>query len=279
MSNLVISKKKFFIAIGVLFVLSVIILFAGISVSENPKFCNTCHIMKPYYKAWKDSAHKNVHCLDCHYEPNWRSHLKGKINGLVQVIDYVTGRYSERAVAKIGDASCLRDGCHTKEKIINTKIMFKDKVSFNHATHWRDFDEMGKGVHLRCTTCHSWLTYDKHISVDENTCFICHFKNVPVEKITEQCQSCHTEVERIAGHKEYLAEGMHCAECHATIKTTNAPVLQQMCYFCHADSEKIHKADEANKVKNREFLHQRHITQNNADCINCHELIKHGKEN
>lgn len=265
--------KRIILILFALIVLFIAVSIAAVVYTERPEFCNSCHEMKPYYRGWKESVHNNVNCLECHYEPNFKSHLKGKIDGLVQVIDHITGRYSERMFAKINDASCLRSGCHTKEKIIDTKIMFKDKVRFQHATHWRDFDELGKGVHLRCATCHMWLTYDKHVSVDEDTCLICHFKNVPVEQISKQCLNCHTEVENTADHKEYAQAGTACTECHTTIKTSNAPVLKQMCYFCHADPEKL------DKIKDRELLHKRHITQNNADCINCHEMIKHGKEN
>lgn len=274
-----VNKKRLLIAIGVLFVLFVVFLFTSVAITERPEFCLTCHNMRPYYKAWRESAHKDVNCLNCHYESDLKSHIRGKIDGLIQVFDQITGRYSEKMVAKINDTSCLRSGCHVKEKLKDKKIMFKGKVEFRHATHWRDFDELGKGVHLRCTTCHMWLTFDKHIAVDENTCLICHFKNVPVEKITEQCLACHTEVEHEGEHKDYIEQGLHCNECHTTIKTTNAPVFKQMCYFCHADPEKIDRVkNDAEKAKNRELLHTHHITQNNADCMNCHELIEHGKE-
>lgn len=266
-------KRKKIILILVILVILFILGFAGLVVyTERPEFCPSCHIMKPYYDAWKESPHKHVNCLECHYQPNWSSHFKGKIDGLVQIIDYITGRYSERMVAKIKDTSCLREGCHTKQKIIDTKIMFKDKVRFRHQTHWKDFDELGKEVYLRCTTCHMWLTYDKHISVDQDTCFICHFKNVSVDEISKQCTSCHTETAKIPEHSEYAAQGMKCNECHTTIKTTNAPVIKQMCYFCHADKNKLDKAGD------RELMHTRHIPQNNAKCINCHQMIKHGKD-
>ncbi|MDO8663113.1 MAG: NapC/NirT family cytochrome c [Candidatus Omnitrophota bacterium] len=267
------KKKKVMISLGVFLFLLIAGMIAASIYTEQPEFCNSCHLMKPYYKAWKESPHKMVKCLDCHYEPNLKSHLWGKINGLAQVMDYTLGRYSEKPVARIPDTSCLRSGCHRKEKIINTKIMFKGKVKFQHATHWRDFDELGKGVHLRCATCHKWLTYDKHLAVDENTCLICHFKNVSVEQISKQCSTCHTEIKDRADHKEFLQDGTaSCADCHTTIKTTNAPVLKQMCYFCHADKEKL------DKIKDRELLHRRHITEKKAECINCHELIQHGKE-
>ncbi len=266
------KKKKIIITLGVVILLFIFLSVAAVIYTGRTEFCNSCHLMKPYYKAWKESPHKMVHCLDCHYEPNWRSHFIGKINGLAQVLDYVLGRYSEKPVAMVQDSSCLRSGCHTKEKIKNTKIMFKGKVKFEHATHWKDFDEMGQGVHLRCATCHRWLTYDKHLAVDENACLICHFKNVSVEQIYTQCLSCHTEIKNKAEHNEFLQDGASCTDCHTTIKTTNAPILKQMCYFCHADKDKLDKA------KDRELLHKRHITQNKANCTDCHELIQHGKE-
>ena len=150
--------------------------------------------------------------------------------------------------------------------------MFKDKVEFRHKTHWREHPELGENIHLRCATCHMWLTFDKHISVDENTCLICHFKSVPVDEITSQCVKCHTEISATETHKEYLADGMVCFDCHENIKTTDAPVLRQMCYFCHADQEKL------DKINDRELLHRKHIPENKADCISCHELIEHGKE-
>jgi nitrate/TMAO reductase-like tetraheme cytochrome c subunit len=267
-----IKRKKKVIYIIALLVVLFLAFLGSVVYTERPEFCKTCHLMKPYYKAWKESAHRDVHCLDCHYEPNWKSHLKGKINGLVQVIDYVTGRYSEKPMAKISDASCLRQGCHDKEKLKVKKIMFKNKVEFRHSTHWREFADLGESVQLRCATCHMWLTFDKHIAVDENTCLICHFKNVPVKQLTTQCLTCHTDLKKDSEHQQYMQEGLVCTECHTTIKTTDAPVLKQMCYFCHADKEKIEK------VKDRELLHKRHISKNKADCINCHELIKHGKE-
>ncbi len=264
--------KKLFIAIGVLFVIFIVVSAALIHFTEKPEFCNTCHLMKPYHKAWTESAHKDVSCLKCHIEPGLKSHIKGKIDGLMQVLEYASGRYSEKPVATVRDISCLQEGCHEKESLRNKKIMFKDKVEFHHKTHWQEHPELGKNISLRCATCHMWLTFDKHVAVDENTCFICHFKTVPVEMITEQCTKCHTGISETETHREYMAEGMHCADCHDTIKTTDAPVLKQMCYFCHADQDKL------NKIDDRELLHQKHIPDNNADCISCHELIAHGKE-
>jgi len=265
-------KEIIIIGFIIIFVFSVIFLVGSIVYTERPEFCKSCHLMVPYYDAWKNSPHKDVNCLECHYEPNLKAHFKGKIDGLVQMIDYITGRYSEKPVANISDNACLKSGCHDLAELKKKKIMFKDKVKFSHQTHFVDHDELAPGVQLKCTSCHTWKTYDQHMAVDENNCLICHFKSVPVSKITSQCLSCHTEVRQTEGHKEYMQNGVHCADCHTNIKTTDAPVLKQMCYFCHADNKKINKAND------RELMHKSHIPKNSADCMNCHELIEQGKE-
>jgi len=267
-----VNKKKLLIGIGIAFIVFIIFSIGSLIYTKRPGFCSSCHLMKPYFNAWKKSPHKEVSCLKCHIDPGIKAQIKGKIDGLVQVVDYVTGRYSEKPAATVNNAACLRGGCHEKEKVRNKKIMFKDKVEFTHARHWEHFPDLGKDIELRCASCHTWLTYDKHMEVDENTCLICHFKNVPVAKITQQCLNCHTEVSQLDEHPQYIKDGVHCQECHLTIKTTNAPVLKQMCYFCHADKKKLEKAGD------RELMHQAHIPENSADCMNCHELIKHGKE-
>ena len=40
-----------------------------IVVSEQPGFCNSCHIMNDYYDSWKTSTHSEVNCLACHLKP------------------------------------------------------------------------------------------------------------------------------------------------------------------------------------------------------------------
>ena len=37
--------------------------------TSRPEFCNSCHIMEPYYKSWQESSHKNVSCIECHFPP------------------------------------------------------------------------------------------------------------------------------------------------------------------------------------------------------------------
>src|SRR5262249_19548856 len=91
----------------------ILIMVAAASVyTSRPKFCNSCHIMEPYYKSWKESSHKNVACIECHFPPGIGGEVRGKVMGLVQVLKYVTESAGPRPTAEISDLSCLR--CHEK---------------------------------------------------------------------------------------------------------------------------------------------------------------------
>lgn len=59
--------------------------------TENPRFCLTCHVMRPFYKSWRESSHNFVRCVECHYSPGMKAHIKTKFEALVQVIRYING--------------------------------------------------------------------------------------------------------------------------------------------------------------------------------------------
>ena len=58
--------------------------------TSRPQFCNSCHIMEPYYKSWQESSHKDVSCIECHFPPGFGGKVRGKMLGLVQLAKYVT---------------------------------------------------------------------------------------------------------------------------------------------------------------------------------------------
>ena len=93
------------------FLMVVMAAAAGIYTSR-PEFCNSCHIMEPYYKSWQQSTHKDVTCIECHFPPGLGGKVRGKMLGLVQLLKYVTASAGTRPSAEIPDASCLRSGCH-----------------------------------------------------------------------------------------------------------------------------------------------------------------------
>lgn len=65
--------------------------FISIEITGQPAFCNSCHIMNPYYDSWKASSHSDVSCLKCHLKPGLANYAVGKIRGLSQSIDCMVG--------------------------------------------------------------------------------------------------------------------------------------------------------------------------------------------
>ena len=98
--------------LGAWLFLMVVMAAAAAWYTSRPEFCNSCHIMEPYYKSWQKSSHKDVTCIECHFPPGLGGKVRGKVLGLVQLLKYVTASAGTRPAAEIPDASCLRSGCH-----------------------------------------------------------------------------------------------------------------------------------------------------------------------
>ena len=111
-----------------------IFMFVSIELTGTPTFCNSCHIMNPYYDNWVESSHSSVSCITCHLEPGFANYLKGKINGLAQSVNCIVGRIGTKPNAKVHDSSCLRSQCHNTEKLASTKIDYNG-IKFTHAKH------------------------------------------------------------------------------------------------------------------------------------------------
>ncbi len=260
------KKKKILLILGIMFVFFVIFTVASILYTERPEFCLSCHIMKPYYASWKKSTHNKVNCVECHYEPSLKAHVKGKIKGLLEVAKFLTNGYKKKYDAVVTDATCLRAGCHEKAKFENKELLFRKKVAFTHAQH---FKMLKTNIELRCTNCHTQLMNDQHMTVEDNQCFICHFKNSSPAKLAGECLKCHSKIKENATHKEALASGSKCTECHNEVVKGEGKVRKEMCYFCHQDRDQI------KKVKDSHLMHNIHVKKNKVDCINCHDIIEH----
>ena len=100
--------------------------------TSRPQFCNSCHIMEPYYKSWQASSHKDVTCIECHFPPGLGGKLRGKMLGLVQLAKYVTKSAGPRPAAEIPDASCLRSGCH-ETRLLTGRVDFHGVALRPHA--------------------------------------------------------------------------------------------------------------------------------------------------
>ncbi|MCP5103131.1 MAG: hypothetical protein GY950_07125 [bacterium] len=268
--------KKFIFAIVLTIVLLVAFMSITLEVTSTPKFCNSCHNMKPYYASWKESSHKHVTCTDCHFPPGLKSKLKGKFTALSMLVNYFTGVYKrQKPWAEISDESCMRSGCHVT-RTLSGKVGFKKNINFDHAPH---LTGMRRGKELRCTSCHSQIVQGSHISVTEGTCFLCHFKEAPEEAASKECTKCHEPPVAKPGkdgdsvvlydHKMVIEKNIDCRKCHGTMVVGDGSVPKIRCSGCHADKEKIKLYNDST------VMHTNHIKIHKIECNQCHTEIQH----
>ncbi|MCX8023524.1 MAG: cytochrome c family protein [Syntrophorhabdaceae bacterium] len=251
----------------------IVIAVSAYKISEMPFFCGVCHNMKAYVDSWKNSHHKNVSCIACHYKPGFINHLKGKWkDGQVSLVYFITGKKITKPHAEIDDASCLQSGCHSKDSL-KDPIIFKNVV-FNHLPH---LEQMRRAKQLRCTTCHSQIVQGAHITVTDVECFICHFyKTKDQKEFLTGCTSCHYEAKgniTVSGftfnHKRYIKRGIKCETCHTAVVSGDGHLPEFVCLQCHNKREIV----EAKYTP--EQLHKNHVTDHKVECFNCHSSIKH----
>ena len=142
----------------------------SVEVTSQSWFCNSCHIMNPYYDSWKHGAHKDVECVKCHISPGLENFLEAKFNGLGQVVDDVLHRTSMKPSASVSELACLRSGCHDLGKVTAT-TKTTGKFLFRHDKH---LNLEYAGIKMACTVCHSHVKGDEHFEVNTNVCVTCH---------------------------------------------------------------------------------------------------------
>ncbi len=267
-------SPRFLTFVIVLFVFFIIGAGLFLQFSTSSPFCGTCHIMKPYYKAWKESSHNFVPCVDCHYPPGFAEEFRGKIQASVQVFKYITRTYGTKPYAEIEDSSCLRKGCHER-RLLEGKTKFKKDVIFDHKPHLM---QMRRGRKLKCTSCHSQIVVGSHIAVTESVCFICHFKpeDDGSPSPISRCTICHTppEKEIVFGnisytHTDFVERGVECEKCHFNVVQGKGEAPKEMCLTCHGEPEKLEKFND------HKFIHDIHVTTHKVECFQCHTEINH----
>jgi hypothetical protein len=265
------------------FSLSLILLLLLLTVgaaeyTSRPSFCPTCHYMETFYQSWRVSAHNKVDCVECHFEPGISGTVRGKLNGLVQIVNYISLSYKKRKPwAEIPDNTCARSGCHEKQALQDTTYEFKG-VMFNHKNHLQG---LRRGKTLKCVSCHSQIVQGTHIEVTAATCYNCHFKKSDdpehkYEKLSN-CTTCHDwkskTKEQMANyrydHTAVVQGNIACNSCHTNVVQGNGNVGKERCFQCHFENDRLDKYNET------DFIHTTHITKHNVKCFACHDPIQH----
>ncbi len=240
--------------------------------TSRSEFCNSCHIMEPYYESWQKSSHKDVPCIECHFAPGFGSKIRGKMLGLVQLAKYVTKSEGPRPAAEVPDASCLRSGCH-ETRLLSGRVDYQG-IHFDHSPH---LGEVRRGMKLRCTSCHSQIVQGAHMSVTTTTCFLCHFKNEPFNEGLAACTHCHQIPEKaydLGGgitftHELAYKKGVDCINCHVDVIRGTGNVPHERCLVCH------NREGDLARINDHAFMHTKHVTEHAIDCLDCHLRIEH----
>lgn len=273
--------KRFLLFFGLYFLIFFIILAVSAEITSRPSFCPTCHYMVPFYNSWKTSTHNNIQCVECHFEPGLEGTIKGKLNGLVQIVNYVSTSYKKRKPwADIPDNTCSRADCHATQSIQDT-VYETSGILFNHKHH---LSELKRGKKLKCTSCHSQIVQGSHMQVTYTTCFNCHFhkSDDPEHKYDKlaNCQTCHNlqnkSTEQLSSmkynHTVVVKNNMECASCHTNVIKGKGEVGKERCFQCHFEDDKLDKYPDV------EFMHSTHIAKHSMSCMYCHSPIKHKVE-
>jgi len=251
--------------LAVLFVVT----FSAVQVTSTPRFCGSCHIMKPYYESWRHSSHGKIACVECHIAPGVTAELRKKFEALSMVARYFTGTYSTKPWTEVEDAACLR--CHER-RLLAGKERLGD-VLFDHSAH---LSEMRRGKTLRCTSCHGQLVQGSHIAVTTSTCILCHFKGAKEGEGTTRCTLCHQIPDKTYrlgtvtfAHADVARFGMECRWCHARPSGSTGEVPRERCATCHNQTALLAKyGDDV-------YLHQKHVTEHKVNCMDCHLQLQH----
>jgi nitrate/TMAO reductase-like tetraheme cytochrome c subunit len=250
--------------------------FTMIEVTGQPGFCNSCHIMNPYYDSWKASSHHEVNCMECHFEPGFVGYVKGKGVAPAHMANYFLGRAATKPNATVKDTSCLRSQCHNYEDITSANINFND-VKFPHDKH---VEKVVDGMKISCGMCHNRIEGNEHFKINRGVCFTCHFlKSGESENKLVQtgCRGCHKIPDVMESgllsidHMEFVSYGASCEKaCHKREFEKSSEVPESVCLNCHNYGKSQHT--------DRTELHEIHTNCEKVECFACHGEVSHGQE-
>ncbi len=235
--------------------LLLIIVTAVFSSLNKIATCDVCHVIKPEVVAYKQSAHykAGVGCQKCHTKPGVFNYFIRNLQGVTNVILYVSNTYQRPITSYVGDSSCTQ--CHPNSQIE------KDIVVGNIRVNHKGLRQAG----YQCLTCHANISHPGtrpaisrtsqnkmsicarcHDGVHlPDACGTCHINGVPANspkiamtlKLTaSQCRECHQQ-------KDF------CTKCHHGLEMphpagwtkSHGPVVVErgkgVCASCHTDKD------------------------------------------
>ena len=204
---------------------------AGVALplTNQPKFCATCHTIRPSYESWTVSTHKEVTCVDCHVRPGVEGWLHDKAwigTRDVLITFFGTPTEAHNLTSTVASEVCL--SCHravlkvSEVAVRDLPLPVKEVgLIMSHRVHMEAFVKRGKGE--GCTTCHSRIVHEKPI------------KNYPIV-----IPRGHVSTDSEPWHPDYPEGSVlrtktlaDCFRCHDGKSEHEGKVLSRKCETCH----------------------------------------------
>ncbi|MBM4395403.1 MAG: hypothetical protein FJ087_06895 [Deltaproteobacteria bacterium] len=242
---------------------------ASYGLSRGTEFCGTCHYEEPFVEEWRASAHASVSCAKCHDGEGFFGTIGRQNRNIWNTLKYWTGLYDHVPRAEVHDGSCLQGGCH-EGRTLSGPVKFEKTVDFDHKGH---LEGASRGVDMPCVACHSRIVQGEHMTVTKDSCFLCHFKDLPQGVAVAGCK-CHGTPDAPVEHKgfslthaKFVGLGIKCSDCHLDVTVGDGSVPPARCSQCHLRRD-VEKHD-------RDGIHGNHVTEHDIACDRCHTAIEH----
>jgi len=295
------GKFKALILVAGAMLILVSLTAVALVVTSTPKFCQSCHEMRPEYVTWQASAHSQISCIDCHIEPGAGNFLIHKVKSLEELYKHFTGQvYAPITLGTpIADKVCER--CHSDNRV---KTPSGD-LKMPHQIH--------KQNQVPCVSCHAGVVHanvgevgftadgkwDKWIEpvgkvymrsdftkLSMSDCIKCHTEQGVGPK-TDDCKTCHAKLGKPETHVNSQFLNQHgqmavqdikqCENCHqftwkdknVWVPTNNPAALyakqNQFCSNCHKQTKP------ASHGVDWRIQHKVPAGRNRDSCLVCHD--------
>ncbi len=135
------------------FISAVLIYYIQGYIIDNPKSCNTCHIMNDHYDSWEKSTHNKAStCNDCHISPKKNKYAEEIKIGCKHTINFLFGKYRKPLQISPESHSYVIENCYR----CHTYLVYSRGLYIIHhknAVACIECHSCGNSV-PSCTSCH-----------------------------------------------------------------------------------------------------------------------------
>lgn len=177
-------------ALLVLFIVLIGLTAWGVSYTNKPAFCNSCHIIEPFVETWEASSMgDDVTCVQCHFEPGIIGYGRGKVYSLMKLQEYGTGQQDikPQSAELLTNSACLQSGCHEG-------VGDQEHVAYLKPSNYPVVDDTNAANVV-------YFPHDFHVNQAQKKCAECHSGVVHGAELTggkpqaetdpEYCSTCH----------------------------------------------------------------------------------------